>query len=40
MIYLVGPGHYQSEIAVVVDEQHEDPNQPLVCQVAEHDQEN
>ncbi len=37
--YLVGSSHDQREVTVVVDEQHEDSNQPLVCQVAEHDQE-
>lgn len=40
LVVLVCSGEDECEITVVVDQQHEDADDPLVGQVAEHDQEN
>ena len=38
-MYFVGTGHDQGEVGVVVDEEHEDADQPLISEVAEDHQE-
>ena len=39
LVYLVSPADGESEVTVVVDEEDEDADEPLVGQVAEDDEE-